>query len=114
MSADAELRATADRHLVRYGGAFAEAIVERAEGIMLYTTDGREILDFTSGQMSAILGHAHPEVLRTIREASEQVAHLHSSLRSPPVLRLAEKLARSEERRVGKEGGRTCRSRWSP
>src|SRR3546814_20706190 len=92
MSADAELRATADRHLVRYGGAFAEAIVERAEGIMLYTTDGREILDFTSGQMSAIIGHAHPEVLRTIREASGQVAQLHSDMRAPPDIRLAEKL----------------------
>jgi len=88
-----ELHEIAEKHLVRFGGAFAEAIIERAKGTVLYTTDGREILDFTSGQMSAILGHANPEVLKAIREASETVAHLHSSQRSPAVIRLAEKLA---------------------
>ena len=27
------------------------------------------VLDFTSGQMSAILGHSHPEIVATVREA---------------------------------------------
>src|SRR3546814_12643279 len=31
-----------------------------------------------------------------------------------PVLRNAERMGRSEERRVGKECVSTCRSRWSP
>jgi hypothetical protein len=53
----------AERHLVRYSGAgrFVPEIIERAEGSFVYTADGRRMLDFTSGQMSAILGHSHPE-----------------------------------------------------
>jgi 4-aminobutyrate aminotransferase-like enzyme len=34
--------------------------VDRAAGSFVYTVSGRTILDFTSGQMSAILGHSHP------------------------------------------------------
>ena len=34
----------------------------------MFTEDGRELLDFTSGQMSAILGHSHPEIVATVRE----------------------------------------------
>ena len=29
-----------DRHLVRYGGTFTPAIIERAEGSFVYTADG--------------------------------------------------------------------------
>ncbi len=36
----------------------------------MFTEDGRELLDFTSGQMSAILGHAHPEIVATVRDQS--------------------------------------------
>ena len=56
-----------DRHLVRYGGTFTREIIDHAEGSFLFTEDGRRILDFTSGQMSAILGHAHPEIVETVR-----------------------------------------------
>jgi len=50
--------ADADRHLVRYGPAFTPEIIIRAEGAYLYTDEGRRLLDFTSGQMSAILGRS--------------------------------------------------------
>lgn len=59
--------AEADRHLVRYGPAFTPEIIVRAEGAYLYTDEGRRLLDFTSGQMSAILGHSHPEIVATVR-----------------------------------------------
>jgi len=52
------------RHLVRYGGTFAPLIAESAAGNFFTDADGRRILDFTSGQMSAILGHSHPESSR--------------------------------------------------
>jgi 2,2-dialkylglycine decarboxylase (pyruvate) len=58
-----------DRHVVRYTQSWVPAIVERAEGSTLFTSDGREILDFTSGQMSSILGHSHPAITATVREA---------------------------------------------
>jgi len=52
------------RHLVRYGGTFAPLIAESAAGNFFTDADGRRILDFTSGQMSAILGHSHPQSSR--------------------------------------------------
>ncbi|MCB1741925.1 MAG: aspartate aminotransferase family protein [Gammaproteobacteria bacterium] len=74
------------------GGEFAELIIERAEGAYVYGADRRPVLDFTSGQMSSILGHSHPEIVATIREAAAQLDHVHSSFLSTPVLALTEAL----------------------
>jgi 2,2-dialkylglycine decarboxylase (pyruvate) len=85
----------ADRHLVRYSGAgrFVPEIIERAEGSFVWTAGGRKILDFTSGQMSAILGHSHPAVVRTVREQIGTLDHLFSGMLSRPVVDLARRLA---------------------
>ncbi len=83
----------ADRHLVRYGGPFTPEIIERAAGSFVYTADGRKILDFTSGQMSAILGHAHPEVVATVRDSVGTLDHLFSGMLSRPVVDLCRTLA---------------------
>ncbi|QRP43156.1 aspartate aminotransferase family protein [Amycolatopsis sp. FDAARGOS 1241] len=85
--------ADADRHLVRYGGAFTREIIDRAAGSFLYTADGRKILDFTSGQMSAILGHSHPEIVETVRRQAGTLDHLFSGMLSRPVVDLARRLA---------------------
>ena len=60
-NADPKFWKQARQHLIRYGGRFESLIVERAHGSFVYDADDRAILDFTSGQMSAILGHGHPE-----------------------------------------------------
>ena len=49
-----------DAHLIRYGMPFAKRLIERARGTLIWDSEGREILDFTSGQMCATLGHNHP------------------------------------------------------
>ena len=85
--------ADADRHLVRYGGTWVPAVIERAQGACVYDADGREILDFTSGQMSAILGHSHPDVVATVRHAAGTLDHLFSGMLSRPVVDLARRLA---------------------
>jgi 2,2-dialkylglycine decarboxylase (pyruvate) len=90
---DAALWASADRHLVRYGHFFQPTIIEKAAGSFMMTTDGRRLLDFASGQMSAILGHSHPEITAVIREQAGELVHLYSQLLSRPVIGLAEKLA---------------------
>jgi 2,2-dialkylglycine decarboxylase (pyruvate) len=91
---DTEMLARAQRHLLRYGGAFVDFVPVRAEGAFLYDAHGRRVLDFTSGQMSAILGHCHPEIVATMREAAGRLDHLFSSMISPEVVELAEALAR--------------------
>jgi 2,2-dialkylglycine decarboxylase (pyruvate) len=87
----------ADRHLVRYCGAgrFVTEIIERAEGSFVYTADGRRLLDFTSGQMSAILGHSHPAVVATVQRQAATLDHLFSGMLSRPVVDLARRLAAS-------------------
>ncbi|MEV8372138.1 aspartate aminotransferase family protein [Kribbella sp. NPDC056861] len=84
-----------DRHLIRYAGpgTFSPAIIDRAAGSFLYTEDGRRILDFTSGQMSAILGHSHPEIAATVQRQIGTLDHLFSGMLSRPVVDLARRLA---------------------
>ncbi len=92
-NADPEFWAKARAHLVRYGGAFAPLIAERAAGNFFIDADGRRILDFTSGQMSSILGHCHPEVVAVARRYVGELDHLYSSILSRPVVELAALIA---------------------
>jgi 2,2-dialkylglycine decarboxylase (pyruvate) len=86
--------AKARAHLVRYGGAFAPIIAERAKGNYFSDADGRQILDFTSGQMSAILGHSHPEIVEAACHSIAELDHLYSSVLSRPVVDLAALIAK--------------------
>ena len=80
-------------HLVRYGGDFAPFIAERAQGSFMWDADGRRILDFCSGQMSAIIGHSHPEIVEVVRHTMGELDHLYSTILSRPVVDLAALLA---------------------
>jgi len=83
----------ARRHMLRYGGDFVPFVPVQAQGSFLYDRGGRRVLDFTSGQMSAILGHSHPEIVETVRDMVGKLDHLFSSMLSEPVVDLAEALA---------------------
>ena len=80
-------------HLVRYGGGFTPRRIERAAGSLVYDSQGRAILDFTSGQMSAVLGHGHPDIVRAVTESVTTLDHLYSGMLSQPVVDLAVRLA---------------------
>ncbi|MFG1635306.1 aspartate aminotransferase family protein [Pseudonocardia alni] len=84
-------------HLIRYSGrgGFTPGVIARAQGSAVTTEDGRELLDFTSGQMSAILGHSHPEIVATVRDQVGRLDHLYSGMLSRPVLELCERLCAS-------------------
>ena len=82
----------ADRLLIRYGPTFTPRLIERASGAYVYDSTGAPILDFTSGQMSSILGHAHPDIVSTVSSAVGSLDHLFSGMLSAPVLELAERL----------------------
>ncbi|WP_119274225.1 aspartate aminotransferase family protein [Taklimakanibacter deserti] len=86
--------ASAHKHLLRYGGSFEPLIIERAQGSYVYDADGRAILDFTSGQMSAILGHSHPKIVQAVQKQITKLDHLFSGMLSRPVVDLAERLAK--------------------
>jgi 2,2-dialkylglycine decarboxylase (pyruvate) len=86
--------ASARKHLLRYGGSFEPLIIERAQGSYVYDADGRAILDFTSGQMSAILGHSHPKIVAAVQAQITELDHLFSGMLSRPVVNLAERLSK--------------------
>lgn len=83
----------ASRHVVGYGGPFSPAIIERACGSYVYDQSGQAILDFTSGQMSAVLGHGHPAIVEAVSSSVKTLDHLFSGMLSRPVVDFAEKLA---------------------
>lgn len=83
----------ADEHLVRYGSSFVPRIIKRAKGSYVYDEAGTAILDFTSGQMSAVLGHAHPDIVSTVSTAAATLDHLYSGMLCGPVVDLAKALS---------------------
>jgi 2,2-dialkylglycine decarboxylase (pyruvate) len=83
----------AEQHVMRYGAAFVPRVITRASGSHVYDEHGTAILDFTSGQMSSVLGHSHPDVVATVSSAVATLDHLYSGMLSPPVVQLAVRLS---------------------
>jgi 2,2-dialkylglycine decarboxylase (pyruvate) len=86
---------TADRHLIRYagGGAFCNRIIVKAQGAKMWDHEGNQIIDWTSGQMSSMLGHGHPEIVQTVTDLISTLDHLFSGFVTKPVVDAAEMLA---------------------
>src|SRR6202165_2056514 len=55
----------------RYPFAF-----ERGKGVFLYDFEGRKYLDFVAGLGVNALGHAHPRIVKTIREQAAKLIHV--------------------------------------
>ena len=86
------LYASARQNLLFFGGDFNTEVVTKTSGIYFYTASGQKIMDWTSGQMSCLIGHGHPEIVETIREYASGLDHLYSGMLSPPVIGLAKRL----------------------
>jgi len=69
-------------------------LFERGEGVYLYDADGKGYLDFLSGIGVNALGHAHPEVVKTIAEQSAKLLHISNLFYHPYQAELAESLTR--------------------
>lgn len=69
--------------------------IERAEGVYMYTPEGRPILDLISGIGVSNVGHRHPRVLQAIQEQLDKYLHLmvYGELVQAPPARLAHALA---------------------
>ena len=72
----------------RYPVAF-----ERGKGVFLYDVDGKKYLDFVSGLGVNALGHAHPRIVKTIRDQAARLVHISNLYYHEYQGRLAEKLA---------------------
>src|ERR1700757_940241 len=66
--------------------------LERGKGVFLFDLDGKKYLDFVAGIGVNALGHAHPRVVRTIREQAARLVHISNLYYHEYQGRLAEKL----------------------
>ena len=84
----------ANKYLMYTGVPASPVVITKALGTRLYDSNGRQILDFTSGQMSSLLGHSHPEIVQVVKKYVGELDHLISNMITEPVVELAERLAR--------------------
>jgi len=81
-------------HLIRYGGDPYPHVVEKALGCYVWDETGRKVLDFTSGQMCATVGHNHPRIVEAIKKSCESALHLFSGMIPRSVVDLAAAMAK--------------------
>jgi acetylornithine/N-succinyldiaminopimelate aminotransferase len=86
-----EIKALDDQYVL-HTYARAPFVLERGEGVRLYDTEGKSYLDFVSGIAVNALGYGDPDVLRAIREQSEQLMHVSNLYYTAPQGQLAKML----------------------
>jgi acetylornithine/N-succinyldiaminopimelate aminotransferase len=79
------------RYLLPTYARYALAI-ERGKGVFVYDTAGRRYLDLVGGLGVNALGHAHPRIVKAIREQAARVIHTSNLYYHEYQGRLAEKL----------------------
>ncbi len=62
------------------------------KGSFLYSTDNKKYLDFVQGIAVNSLGHAHPKLVKTIKDQSKKLWHVSNAFQIPEGEKLAKKL----------------------
>jgi len=70
----------------------ADFAIERGEGVYVFTTDGRRMLDFGAGIAVSALGHAHPRLVAALQAQAAKLWHTSNLYQSPGQQKVAEKL----------------------
>ncbi len=65
---------------------------ERGKGVFLYDFEGKKYLDFVAGLGVNALGHAHPRIVKTIREQAARLIHVSNLYYNEYQGQLAERL----------------------
>jgi len=73
-----------------YGKRRAEIV--KGQGTVVEDTTGKKYLDFTSGIAVVSLGHAHPAIVKAIKEQSEKLWHISNLFDIPGQEKVAQKL----------------------
>src|SRR5438094_1087540 len=74
-------------------GAVDPIAIDHAEGVYLYTPDGRRILDFNSQLMSVNIGHGNRRVIDAITEQVTKLQYVQPAFVTEIRARLGQKLA---------------------
>src|SRR5438552_15039974 len=76
------------------GGIENAPVLAASQGSTVVDTDGKEYLDFQSGQMGAALGHQHPRIVAAIERTLKPLMHASNTMLNVPRLRLHETLGK--------------------
>ncbi|MBF9033515.1 aminotransferase class III-fold pyridoxal phosphate-dependent enzyme [Rhodobacterales bacterium HKCCE2091] len=69
-------------------------VIDRAEGIWMWDTDGRRYLDATSGPVTTNIGHGNPRVIAAMEAQARKVCFASRALfENAPNIRLAQKVS---------------------
>lgn len=80
-------------HISPVWGRITNLVVDRGEGSYVYTTDGRQYLDFTSGIGVTNTGHSHPTVVKAIQDQAAKIMHAQVNCYfHSPLMRVSESL----------------------
>jgi taurine---2-oxoglutarate transaminase len=74
-------------------GALDPIAIDRAEGVYLYTPEGKRILDFNSQLMSVNIGHGDRRVVDAITEQATRLQYVQPAFATEIRARLGQKLA---------------------
>ncbi|WP_216828153.1 aspartate aminotransferase family protein [Alkalihalobacterium elongatum] len=66
--------------------------IEKGEGNHLIDTDGKSYLDLFTGLAVNVLGHSHPEIVKTIKDQGEKFLHISNVFLNQPAIQLAKVL----------------------
>ena len=82
-----------DREYVLQARYTSPYVLERGKASKLWDVEGREFLDFHSGQVCANTGHCHPELVEATVKQLALLVQTGSMFTNPPQILLAKKLA---------------------
>ncbi len=68
-------------------------VFSHGQGSVVFDVEGKEYLDFNSGQMCSALGHNHPRIISAVAEALQTLVHASSTYYNVQEIQLAERLA---------------------
>ena len=63
------------RHVAQTSESSLQFEIEKAEGINFYDTTGKAYIDLVSGVSVSALGHAHPAVVKAVKDQAERYMH---------------------------------------
>lgn len=94
LESSASLRTLFLRHLAQTSPAPPMLEIASAEGVYIYTRDGKRYTDLISGISVSATGHRHPDVLRAIHEQLDHYLHVmvYGEFVQGPQVELARKL----------------------
>ncbi len=68
-------------------------VMSHGKGVEAWDVDGNRFLDFAAGIAVCCTGHAHPQVVRAVKEAADKFLHISSDFWHEGFVRLVERLA---------------------